>query len=381
MNRIDPDDATVLEARDPLAGTLLDGRYRLEEKIADGGFGSIYRGTQLASGRAVAIKILHRHFRADPGISARFRREAAAMASLHDPHTVAAYDHGETHDGTLYIVMELLVGQSLYDHFMTRGGLPWQHVVAIARGVCSSLGEAHALGIVHRDLKPANIYLERRGFVKVLDFGIAKIMAGSGIASGDLTYVGQMIGTFEYMPPEQLVGGVCTPRSDVFSLGVVMYEMLSGARPFGEVDGPAGMLAALFGTVPAPLSALANVPPALDRIVMRCLDREPLARYADAVELAAELEQISIDSALPAGVLRAPAKPGLAIGVEASPRVSIPTLQGIALPPMPRRLAAGTYTPVPGSEPRAARRRSTLWILLGALAIAAAAATAIGYLT
>jgi serine/threonine-protein kinase len=360
MHRIDPDEATVIE-RDPLAGSLLDGRYRLDEKIADGGFGSIYRATHLASNRAVAVKILHRRFRTDPGISARFRREAAAMATLHDPHTVAAYDHGEAPDGTLYIVMELLVGQSLYDRFMSRGGLPWQHMVAIARGVCSSLAEAHDNGIVHRDLKPANIYLEQRGFVKVLDFGIAKVMSGSEMGGGDLTYVGQMIGTFEYMPPEQLVGGTCTPRSDVFALGVVMYEMITGERPFGEVDGPAGMLAALFGTVPPPLASRAQVPPALDRIVMRCLEREPTLRYANATELAADLEQLSIGEVPP-------------------PRVSIPTLHGIAPPPTPRRLAAGTYTPVPADEPDVAPHRMPIGVLLIAIAVAAGVAAAIGFL-
>src|SRR5262249_49333991 len=161
-------------------------------------------------------------------------------------------------DGTLYIVMELLRGESLFERFRTRGPLPWQRMVAIARAVCSSLAEAHALGIVHRDLKPTNIHLEPGpggdDVVKVLDFGIAKILRDSGFDSAELTNAGQMIGTLDYMSPEQMVGGECTATSDIYTLGVVMYEMIAGKRPFHDVNSAAAALAAALTTTPERLS-------------------------------------------------------------------------------------------------------------------------------
>ena len=267
---------------DRLTGAILDGRYRMDEKLAAGGFGSIYRATDLVMGRAVALKVLHRELTYDDNVVARFRREAAALARLRDPHTITMYDVGEAEDGTLYIVLELLRGESLFERFHAQGRMPWRRVVAIARGVCSAMREAHACGIVHRDLKPANIYLEQHAlqsdYVKVLDFGIAKIVEGSELEQRDLTLHGQMVGTFDYMPPEQLIGGACNGRSDVFTLGVVIYEMIAGARPFGEARGPASMLMTVLGTAPVPLAQRANVPAALDALVMRCLARDPSER-------------------------------------------------------------------------------------------------------
>jgi serine/threonine-protein kinase len=254
---------------------IVDGRYRIEQKLAAGGFGAIYRATDLQIGRQVALKVLHRELAGDGNVVARFRREAAALATLKSPHTLTLYDLGETAD-TLYIVMELLRGESLQDVFDRSGPLPWRRMAQIARGVCNSLREAHDAGIVHRDLKPANIFLENHAleadFVKVLDFGIAKILDTSELYNADLTQHGQMIGTFDYMAPEQMIGGRTSERTDVFTLGVVMYEMLAGTRPFGEPKGPATMLMSLLSTTPVPLT---DIPPALARIVMRCIAREP----------------------------------------------------------------------------------------------------------
>jgi serine/threonine-protein kinase len=282
--------------RDSLVGTVLDARYRIDSRIAAGGFGAIYRATHVTSGQVVAIKVLHAALASDRDVVARFRREGAALASLRDPHTVKAYDVGETHDGRLYIAMELLQGESLAERFRRLGPLPWRRVVAIARQVCSALGEAHALGIVHRDLKPTNIHLERVGgdvdFVKVLDFGIAKILQGSALDDGDITHVGQMIGSFDYVAPEQLFGGAVTPRADIYTLGVVMYEMIGGERPFGHPDSPAAMLTAIVSTRPAPLSARKGAPAALDAILARCLERDPRDRYASVDELAGDLARV-----------------------------------------------------------------------------------------
>ncbi|HEX7841924.1 MAG TPA: serine/threonine-protein kinase, partial [Kofleriaceae bacterium] len=281
---------------DPLVGTWLDDRFLIEQRIATGGFGAIYRG-RTCDGAPVALKVLHPSLTVDPTMVARFRREGETLTRLSDPHTVTTLAIGETPDGTLYIAMELLSGESLHDRVARERMLPWQAAVSIARSVCSSLAEAHALGVVHRDLKPANIQVETRGgrdFVKVLDFGVVKLMRGSAADDGrELTRAGHMIGTYEYMSPEQIVCGACDAASDIYSLGVVMYEMLTGRRPFGRTSGtPAAMMTALLTRSPQPPSVHAAIPPALDRIVMRCLEREPWYRFASVVELAAALDRL-----------------------------------------------------------------------------------------
>jgi serine/threonine-protein kinase len=286
---------TKVEIFDPMKGAVVAGRYRIELKIASGGFGAIYRALDLREDRDVALKVIHPRLATDPAVIARFRREGAALRALKNPHTVAAYDVGETDEGMLYIAMELLEGESLFDHFRKRGPLPWRRMAQIARAVCDALAEAHALGIIHRDLKPANIHLELRGgggFVKVLDFGIAKIIHGGALDNDDLTHAGQMIGTFDYMPPEQMVGGELSGQSDLFTLGIVMYEMITGELPFGAQPSAAKMLASIMSTKVRPPSALADVPPEVDRIVLRCLARKPGDRHANVAELSADLDRL-----------------------------------------------------------------------------------------
>jgi len=294
MKPNDPD-RTRVERLDPMIGVAIAGRYRLELKIAEGGFGAIYRAFDLRGDRDVALKLLHPRLATDPAVIARFRREGAAMSKLRNPHTVTAYEVGETRDG-LFIAMELLEGISLYDNFRETGPMEWRRIARIARQVCDSLAEAHALGIVHRDLKPANIHLEERGhdrdYVKVLDFGIAKIVQGGALENVDLTHAGQMIGTFDYMPPEQMVGGECTGQSDIFTLGIVMYEMLTGELPFGAAATAGAQLAALVTKTPRPPSTRADCPPELDRIILRCLGRKPAERYPDVRALARDLDQL-----------------------------------------------------------------------------------------
>ncbi|HEY3801320.1 MAG TPA: serine/threonine-protein kinase, partial [Kofleriaceae bacterium] len=208
---------------------VLNNRFKVESKIGEGGFGAVYRGTQLATGRKVALKLLHPEMTKDENLVARFRREGMVLCNLRDAHTITTYDFDQTPDGTLYIAMELLEGKSLHQVFHEQAPLEWKRIFKILIEMCSSLAEAHAQGIVHRDLKPENVYLETRPgnpeFVKILDFGIAKVMRGDSIdpQSPQLTATGQTLGTLEYMSPEQLMGKPLDGRSDVYALGVVAY--------------------------------------------------------------------------------------------------------------------------------------------------------------
>jgi len=286
----------MVERIDPLLGSVLDRRYRIDFRLAAGGFGAIYRATHIKSGHEVALKVLHPQLTTDVGVVARFRREGATMTTLRSPHTITAYELGEADDGTLYIVMELLRGESLFERFRAHGRFEWKRMVRITRAICDSLREAHTLGIVHRDLKPTNIHLESKGeepdFVKVLDFGIAKILHDSDFDSSDLTNAGQMIGTLDYMSPEQMVGGACTGQSDIYTLGILTYEMIAGVRPFAEAQTATAALTAILKTSPPPLSTRVPVPEELDRILARCLARDPLKRYQDVGELAHELDLV-----------------------------------------------------------------------------------------
>jgi serine/threonine-protein kinase len=291
---------TAVGGADPLLGSIFDKRFRVESRIAAGGFGAIYRATHVKSGHPIALKVLHPTLASDLGVLARFRREGTTLTSLRNPHTITAYEFGQS-DKTLFIVLELLHGDSLYEHYSSNGPLEWKRVVKIARQVCESLEEAHAQGIVHRDLKPTNIHLENvdgdPDFVKVLDFGIAKIVRGSDHDSGDITNVGQMIGTLDYMSPEQMVGGQVTGQTDFYTLGILMYEMIAGTRPFPESSTAGAALAAMLKTTPEPLYLRAPVPRPLDDIVMRCLERETTKRYRSVGQLREDLERVSIDGA------------------------------------------------------------------------------------
>ncbi|MDB4958012.1 MAG: serine/threonine protein kinase [Myxococcales bacterium] len=280
---------------DPFIGMVVNNRYRVEAKIAVGGFGAIYRATQLTNGRNVAIKVMHKELGADENLVARFRREGIVLCSLRDAHTVTTYELDETPDGRLFIVMELLSGKNLLEVFRAEGRLPWDRMFAIARSICSALAEAHTLGIVHRDLKPANIYLEARhdgaDFVKVLDFGIAKVMQESGINDGkDLTIMGQAVGTVEYMAPEQLMGGKCDGRTDIYTVGILLFEMITGNRPFSAV-GLDLLTVQLTQRVPAPSEFLRLSAP-IDRLIVRCLEPDAADRYADVNELASAIDDV-----------------------------------------------------------------------------------------
>jgi serine/threonine-protein kinase len=267
-------------------GTLLSGRYRLDAQIGAGGMSTVYRAFDTVLERQVAIKIMHRDIASDSDQLERFRREARAVAQLNDPYVVGVIDAGED-DGTPYIVFEYVEGETLKDRIRRHGRLPVVEAVAYAIEIARALGAAHERQIVHRDVKPQNVLIDEEGTAKVTDFGIARSLTEEG-----LTADGRVLGTTDYVSPEQALGHVVTPQSDLYSLGVVLYEMLTGDVPFhGENQVAVAMkhvreeLPDLQLRRPEVSSALAAV---LDRATAKDLDE----RYADDAELIADLEDV-----------------------------------------------------------------------------------------
>jgi serine/threonine-protein kinase len=273
---------------DPHIGEVIAGRYQVERRIAIGGFGSIYRAYQLEEDRLVALKIMHPELAADANLVARFRREGEVLIKLRDRHTVATYELGETPRGLPFIAMELLDGEPLLRLFVMQGRMPWPRVFKVARAICRALGEAHALGIIHRDLKPGNIFVTKDGGVKVLDFGIAKILATSDMPNPqELTVMGTAVGTVEYMAPEQLMGGRADNRTDIYTVGVLAYELITGRRPFNAAG--LDLLTVQLTETPTPPSALVSVPSVVDEVLLKCLAQDPEHRYRDVHDLSGAL--------------------------------------------------------------------------------------------
>jgi serine/threonine-protein kinase len=293
-------------APENLIGRTLNHRYLIEDKIGEGGFGAVFRGKQIATGREVALKILHPHNSSDQTIIARFRREAEACSKLRDVHTVTTYDFDETEDGILYLAMELLRGRSLHQLQKSDGILPPERVLSILDQVAQSLGEAHANGIVHRDMKPENVFIESRQMgagtggrtedhVKVLDFGIAKVMSGEKEVQA-LTAVGQTLGTLEFMSPEQLRGQKLDGRSDIYALGMMSYEMLTGVLPFQSAKSPIEIINFHMKQPAPPPSKLLEgkapglkIPPAVDDIILKMVAKNREDRFADTNDLRAAI--------------------------------------------------------------------------------------------
>jgi serine/threonine-protein kinase len=281
--------------RDLIGRTL--GHYRIVEKIGEGGMGVVYRAHDERLDRNVAIKVLPESVAQDSDRVGRFEREAKAVAKLDHPNILAIHDFG-TDEGVTYSVTELLEGESLREKFPP-GGMAWREAAEIGAAVAEGLAAAHHKNIVHRDLKPENIFLTSDGRVKILDFGLARIMlpadekAETATLTPDGTAAGTVMGTVGYMSPEQAAGRPVDSRSDLFSLGTVLYEMLAGRRPFGG-DSVAGKLAALLRDDPPPL---AGVDPKVARLVERCLQKDAGERFQSAVELKAAIEASLASSA------------------------------------------------------------------------------------
>jgi Protein kinase domain len=285
-----------LGSRDDMVGRTLNRRYLVGEKVGEGGFGTVFRGKQIATGRDVALKILHPNNLGDATIVARFRREAEACSRLRNPHTVVTYDFDQTEDGVLYLAMELLHGRSLHNLEKAEDHLDPYRVLRILDQVADALAEAHQNGVVHRDMKPENIYIERRGgedYVKVLDFGIAKIMSDDR-AQPALTAVGQTLGTLEFMSPEQLRGQALDGRSDIYALGIVAYEMLTGDLPFGKAKAAVEIINFHLQKAPPLPSRMRpdlRIPHEVDEVILKMVAKSREARHKDAGALRAHIAQ------------------------------------------------------------------------------------------
>jgi serine/threonine-protein kinase len=355
---------------------VLNNRFKIESKIGEGGFGAVYRGVQLATGRKVALKLLHPEMTKDENLVARFRREGMVLCNLRDAHTITTYDFDQTPDGTLYIAMELLEGKSLHQVFHEQAPLEWKRMFKILIEMCSSLAEAHAQGIVHRDLKPENVYLESRPgnpeFVKILDFGIAKVMRGESIdpQSPQLTATGQTLGTLEYMSPEQLMGKQLDGRSDVYALGVVAYEMTTGRLPFPDAKGPAGLITAQLKQTPMPPSQAnpkANLPAAADRVILKCLEKDKNNRFADVTAMAAGLQDVLDQAREASNPVAMPLPPNSSSSSNSHQRLApadlLETRRGELpnMPPPPMPYGGGIPNPAsnPGANPGSGPVRSS----------------------
>ena len=281
----------------PIApGTLIAGRYLLVARLAEGGMAEVWEAVDEVLTRPVAVKILLPHLAADTAFVTRFRREAVAAARLSDPHIVSIYDTCSD-GGVEAIVMELVRGTTLRRLLDERGRLPPRRSVDIAVQVADALHHAHACGLIHRDVKPGNILLSDDDRVLVADFGIAK----AAETSADLTEDGQVVGTAKYLSPEQVAGAPLDARSDVYALGVVLYEMLSGRPPFTGRNTTTTAMARLTSEPVPPRQVCSDIPPALEHIVLRAMARQPEDRYSSAAELGAALDHADLATSDPPG--------------------------------------------------------------------------------
>lgn len=298
------------------AGQLLHGRYRLVKPLARGGMAEVWEGVDDVLTRPIAVKLLHPHLATDEAFEERFRREAIAAARLAHPNVVATFDTGED-DGTAFIVMELIRGRTLRQVIADHGGsLPPWLAASIAIQIADALHHAHESGIVHRDVKPANVLVcdAEPGSppqVKVADFGIARAATQDG---ADLTQPGALLGTAKYLSPEQVQGGEPDARSDVYALGVVLYECLTGRPPFMADTEIATAMAHVHSDALKPRQIRAGIPRSLEAVVNRAMAKDPADRYATAADLAGALRGIDLgDDAVPA-VVRDPTPPAGVVG-------------------------------------------------------------------
>ena len=333
--------------------TLVDSRYRIVRRIGSGGMADVYRAEDTHLGRQVALKVLHRRFAQDQEFVERFRREASAAAGLQHPNVVGVFDRGR-HDGTYYIAMEHLPGRTLKEIVGDDAPLAQERVIDLGTQILAAAGFAHRHGVIHRDFKPHNVILDDQDHAKVTDFGIAR--AGAS----EMTETGSIMGTAQYLSPEQAQGHAVTGASDLYSIGVMLYEMLAGRLPF-EGDSAVSVALKHLSETPQPISQFRpDIHPALESVVMAALAKDPARRWQSADDFAAGLatagEQIA--TGVPAGQDTA-----------AFAAIPLPTGPADAAQAAPDETGA-VLAPV--AEPREKRKRRWPWFTIGLLALALA---------
>jgi tRNA A-37 threonylcarbamoyl transferase component Bud32 len=319
---------------DPLIGVTLDGRYRIEKVLGQGGMGLVYKATHVVLNKALAIKVLRSEVTRDEQVLTRFQREAQSASAIGSPHICDVSDFGTLPDGATYFVMEFLNGPSLSGAIEEQRPMETNRILHVARQLCDALGAAHERGIVHRDLKPDNVHLVKQGnkkdFVKVLDFGIAKV---GGAADKKLTQAGQVFGTPHYMSPEQCAGRDVDHRTDIYAVGVMLYEMACGQVPF-DADNLMGILTKHVYEQPIPprnIPPPVNVPPGLEAIILKALAKQPDQRYQSMYELKSDLDLL-VEGGTPLALMESIDPAGLSvtasmIGAAHGINISTPSLQ------------------------------------------------------
>lgn len=345
--------------QDPFIGRdILNGQFQILQKIGSGGMGSVYKALQPAMNRMVAVKILHPKLANRKDLVSRFRREARAMSHLTHPNTVKVYLYGELEDGSLYIVMEYLEGKNLNQTVRGEGPMPVERGLPILIQACNALEEAHRAGIVHRDLKPENIFITQVGgmkdYAKVLDFGLAKVTEremrpGSII----LTQEGMVFGTPEFMSPEQAQGKSLTASSDIYSLAVILYEVLTGKLPF-EAKNPMEYIQLHVTAKPKPINERVpgkTFPPLLWTVLEKALAKKPEERFASAAEFAAALQAVLNGATELPGGDGQPARPPMPSNALPTPLAQPAVMAAPTVPaparssPLPQQRAASTGRP------------------------------------
>jgi serine/threonine protein kinase len=342
---------------DTLINTLFDGRYRIVRKLGSGGMADVYLAEDEELGRRVAIKILNERHANDESFVERFRREAKNAAGLSHPNIVSIYDRGEA-EGTYYIAMEYLDGRSLKELVVARGPLPIGDAIEFTRQVLGALRFAHRKGVVHRDIKPHNVMADADGRLKVTDFGIAR----AGVSQ--MTEAGSIIGTAQYLSPEQARGAAVDQRSDLYSIGIVLYEMLTGTVPFTG-DSPVEIAMKHLSDTPRPPSLeRPEIPPDLDMVVLRALAKSPDDRFQTAEEMDAELDRVAQGAGVTAQTADAATAVLSGTALSNAPTAIVP----------PRRPPAGAPPSYRYADPPARRRPVWPWLLALLLVVLAGVA-------
>ena len=355
-----PADGVALEKTDDsLLGQTLAGKYRIEERLSAGGMGTVYRGTHVLMDKTVAVKVLRPSLAADEKIVARFSREARAASRISHPHALSVTDFGEADNGVVFLVMEYLSGKTLKEIIRHEGPMPLPRAVEILRQIGGALDAAHAEGVVHRDLKSDNIMLlssSGTDYSKVLDFGIAKIKEPEGAYDPGLTAPDLVIGTPQYMSPEQCSQSPdIDARSDIYSLGVILYEMLVGHVPFTGDSSTAIMLKHLQQPAPSVLAERNDVPEAIGHVVARALEKRPEDRYKTVGELvedftiAAGMEAAGASSSANTNRVGAPVATGQQLAADADEETLVrPRVTRQIEPPISPPHAPSSATSAPG---------------------------------